>query len=282
MRDGPPPAGHAATTVMVPPPRWSLPRLGEVWRSRELVYFLAWRDVKVRYTQAALGVAWSVLQPLLMMVVSTLVFSRLVKVPARGVPYPVFALAGLLPWTFFANAVGTSTQSLVNSANMVAKVYFPRLALPVASLIAWLPDFGIATVLLLLMMPVFGVAPAGTVVLLPLFVVLAVLAAASFSVGLAALNVTYRDVRYVVPFFLQLWLFVTPVLYPPRVLGQRWWFLLAFNPMTGVVEGFRWCVLGGHPPGAGLLVGSGLAALTMLGAGLLYFRRTEHTFADVV
>lgn len=268
--------------VMVPPPKWSLPRFRELWLARELVYFLAWRDLKVRYTQAALGVTWSVLQPLIMMVVSTLVFGRLVKVPSSGVPYPVFAFAGLLPWTFFANAVASSTQSLVNSANMISKVYFPRLALPVAALIAWLPDLGIASILLVFLMLAFGVVPAWTIVLVPAFALLALLAAASVSIGLAALNVTYRDVRYVVPFLLQIWLFLTPVLYPPRILGDRFRFLLAVNPMTGVVEGFRWSVLGHGSPAWGLVAGSCVSSLVLLAGGLLYFRRMEHSFADVV
>jgi lipopolysaccharide transport system permease protein len=274
---------HAQDTVVIQPADgWSALRLGEVWKARELLYFLAWRDVKVRYTQAALGVAWAVLQPLLMMAVFAVFLGRLAKVPSDGVPYPVFSLAGLLLWTFFSNALGSATQSLVNSANLVSKVWFPRLVLPLGSMLAWLPDVAIGSVLLFGLMLVYGIAPPLTALALPLFVFAALSTAASVGVWLSALNVAYRDIRYAMPFVLQLWLFATPVAYPASLVPERYRFVLGLNPMTGVVEGFRWALLGQRPPPWGLMGVSAVVVAAVLLSGLYYFRRVEHEFADVI
>lgn len=256
--------------------------LRELLSSRDLLWFLAWRDVKVRYAQAAIGAAWALLQPVLLMAIFTLFFGRLAKIPSDGLPYAVFAFTGLVPWTFFTNAVGSATQSLVTNVNLVTKVYFPRATLPLASIASWLPDLAIAAALLVVLFPVYGLRPAWTALFLPAVAALAVLAAASVSMGLAALNVRYRDVRYAVPFLLQLWLFVTPVVYPATLVPTRFRFLLALNPMTGVVEGFRWALLGHTSPPWGLLAVSTASALVVLTIGAAYFGRVEQDFADVI
>lgn len=267
---------------MTPPRRWSPLDLRDLWSHRDLVYFLAWRDVKVRYAQASIGVAWAILQPLLMMVVFTVFLGKLARVPSDGIAYPVFAFSGLLPWTYFANATSTATESLVTSANMVSKVYFPRLAVPLAALLSWLPDLTAATGILILMMLVYGLTPAWTVILLPVLALYALLAAASVSVWLSALNVAYRDVRYAVPFLIQLWLFATPVVYPASLVPERFRAWFGLNPMAGVVEGFRWALLGRDGPPLALMAVSASVSLVVLVAGLYYFRRMEHGFADVI
>lgn len=274
---------HAAeTVVMEPPTGWSALRLGDVWRARDLLLFFAWRDIKVRYAQASLGVAWAVLQPLLMMAVFTIFLGKLVKLPPGAPPYPVFALAGLVPWTFFASSLGAAAESLVTSANLVSRVWFPRLVLPAGAMVAWLPDVLLASAMLLGLMGLYGIAPPLTTLLLPVFVAFAFLAAASVGVWLAALNVRYRDVRYAVPFIVQLWLFATPVIYDISLVPRRFRMVAGLNPMTGVVEGYRWALLRqGHPPW-GLMGISLLASTALLVGGLYYFRRVEHGFADVI
>jgi lipopolysaccharide transport system permease protein len=236
----------------------------------------------VRYTQAALGFAWALLQPILMMVIFSIFLGRLASVPSDGIPYAVFAFTGLLPWTYFANAVGGSSESLVSSANLVSKVYFPRLVLPISAAIAWLPDFVLASSFLVVMMLMYGLVPAWTALLFPLFGLFALLAVLSVSLLLSALNVAYRDVRHAVPFVLQLWLFATPVVYPASLVPDRWQFLLGLNPMAGVVSGFRWAVLGGKDMPLLLMAESFSVAVVMLIFGLFYFRRVEHRFADVI
>jgi lipopolysaccharide transport system permease protein len=269
--------------VLIEPPRGlSSLGLGEVWGHRELMYFLAWRDVKVRYKQAALGVAWAVLQPLLMMVIFTIFLGRVARLPSEGIAYPLFVLSGLVPWTFFANAVSNAANSLVANANLVSKVYFPRLVMPVSALIAWLPDLGIALLLLVAFMAIYGVAPAWTALLIPLFIVLMLLAAFSIGVWFSALNVAYRDVRYAIPFLIQIWLFATPVVYPASAVPETLRIVLGLNPMTGVVEGFRWALFGGSPPSTAMLLASLGVTLLVLASGLVYFRRVEHYFADVI
>lgn len=268
--------------VVAPVKGWAALRLHDVWSHRDLLYFLAWRDVKVRYTQAAIGAAWAVVQPLLMMAVFSVFLGRLAKVPSDGVPYPVFVFCGLLPWTYFANGVSTATESLVSSSNLVSKVYFPRLVMPLASLLAWLPDLAVASVILIVLMLAYGLTPAWTVVLLPVFAAYAFLAAASVSVWLSALNVTYRDVRYVVPFMIQLGLFVTPVVYPVSLVPHRFQALYGLNPMAGMVGGFRWALLGRGGAPWSLMATSAAVAGILLVTGLFYFRRAEQAFADVI
>lgn len=256
--------------------------LRELWEYRELLYFLIWRDVKVRYKQTALGAAWAVLQPLLTMLVFSLFFGRLAKLPSDGVPYPIFAFAALVPWTFFANGLTQGANSLVGSANLIKKVYFPRLAVPAATTLAGLVDLTIAFGVLLAMMAYYGIAPTPNFVWLPAFVLLALATALGVSFWLSALNVQYRDVRYVVPFLTQFWLFATPIAYPSSLLHEPWRTVYGLNPMVGVVEGVRWALLGVNgAPGASIMV-SVAAAIALLASGALYFRRMERRFADVV
>lgn len=261
---------------------WVAVKLGELWEYRELLYFLTWRDVKVRYKQTALGAAWAVIQPVLTMVVFSLFFGRLAKVPSDGVPYPIFSFAALVPWTFFANGLNQSSNSLVMSANLIKKVYFPRLTIPVATVLSGVVDTALALAVLLVMMLAYGIVPGWNVLWLPLFLLLAVVTSLGVGLWLSALNVEFRDVRYVVPFLTQFWMFATPIAYPSGLLGEPWRTVYGLNPMVGVVDGFRWALLGTHTsPGASLAV-SALTALALLVSGAFYFRRMEKTFADVV
>jgi lipopolysaccharide transport system permease protein len=269
-------------TLIYPSKGWVPLRLGDLWRYRELLYFLVWRDVKVRYKQTALGVAWAVLQPLGLMVVFSVFFGRLAGVPSDGLPYPVFAYCALLPWQLFAHAMTESGNSLVANQNLITKIYFPRLAIPVAAVLAGLVDFGIAFLLLLGMMAWFRIVPTAAVWTLPLFVLLAVAAALAVGCWLSALNVQYRDVRYTIPFLTQLWLFATPIAYASSLVPERWQALYGLNPMAGVVEGFRWALLGAPPPSASMLAVSASVTAAFLIGGLVYFRRMERGFADVV
>ena len=261
---------------------WVSLKLHELWEYRELLYFLTWRDIKVRYKQTALGAAWAIIQPFFTMLVFSLFFGRLAKVPSDGIPYPIFAFAALVPWTFFANGLSQSSNSLVGSANLITKVYFPRLVIPIAAVVSGLIDFGIAFVVLLGLMLYYGIAPTINVIFLPLFLLLAFVAALAVGLWLSALNVEYRDVRYVLPFVVQFWMFATPIAYPSTLLGQPWRTLYGLNPMAGVIEGFRWALLGtGAAPGP-MIAASSIASLVILVSGAFYFRRVEKTFADVV
>jgi lipopolysaccharide transport system permease protein len=263
-------------------------RLAELWAYRELLYFLVWRDVKVRYKQTALGAAWAILQPLATAAVFTIFFGRLAGIPSDGVPYPLFAYAGLLVWTFFAQGLTQSSASVVGSASLITKVYFPRLVIPLAAVLSGLLDLAVATPLLALMMAHYGVWPGVAIVAAPFVLVLALLAVTGVGLWLSALNVEYRDVRFVVPFLVQLWLFVTPVIYPasvvtPRLerLGVPGW-VFGLNPMTGVVEGFRWATLGQGGAPASVILVSAIVAVVLCVTGALYFRSMERSFADVV
>jgi lipopolysaccharide transport system permease protein len=256
--------------------------LGELWEYRELLYFLTWRDIKVRYKQTILGALWAILQPVLTMVVFSLFFGKLAKMPSDDVPYPIFSLTGLVPWTFFAYALTQSSNSLVTSANLLKKVYFPRLAVPIASVLSGVVDFLLAFLVLLGMMVYFGIFPSWHVVILPFLLLLALITSLGVGLWMSSLNVLYRDVRYVLPFLTQFWLFATPIAYPSSLLPEKWRTLYSLNPMVGVIEGFRWALLGvDTQPGPMLLV-STLAAVVILAAGAFYFRRMEKTFADVV
>jgi homopolymeric O-antigen transport system permease protein len=272
-----------APIITITPSRGWVPlRVRDVWEYRELLYFLIWRDVKVRYKQTVLGAAWAVIQPLLTMVVFSVFFGRLAKMPSDGIPYPIFAYAALVPWTFFAHGLNQASNSLVGGANLIKKVYFPRLVMPIAAVLSGLIDFVLAFGVLLGMMLFYGIVPSAKMLVLPLFALLAMVAALGVALWLSALNVEFRDVRYVVPFLTQLWLFATPIAYPSSLLSERWRTIYAINPMVGVVEGFRWALLDtATAPGPMVLV-STLVALLLLVAGAYYFRRTEATFADVV
>ena len=270
------------TLRISPPSRWTSLEFRELWEYRELLYFLIWRDVKVRYKQTALGAAWAVIQPFFMMVVFSLFFGRLAKVPSDGIPYPVFTFCALLPWQLFANALTESSNSLVGNQNLITKVYFPRLVVPISAVLGGLVDFVISFVILLGMMLYYGIVPGWAIVTLPGFILLAVMTALGVGLWLSALNVQYRDVRYTIGFLVQLWLFLTPVAYPSSIVPEKWRPLYGLNPMAGVVEGFRWALLGkSQPPGAMLWVSVAVVILILFG-GLYYFRRMEQQFADIV
>jgi len=278
----------AEITVIEPQGRLAGPRLREVWAYRELLYFLVWRDVKVRYKQTVLGAAWAILQPLATAAVFTIFFGRLAGIPSDGLPYPLFAYAGLLVWTFFAQGLAQSSASVVGSANLITKVYFPRLVIPFSAVLSGLLDLAIATPLLVVMMAYYRVWPGAAIVAAPFVLALALLAVTGVGLWLSALNVEYRDVRFVVPFLVQLWLFVTPVIYPASVvtphlerLGVPGW-VLGLNPMAGVVEGFRWATLGRGTAPVSLVSASAVVALVLCVTGALYFRSVERSFADVV
>ena len=256
--------------------------LREFWQYRELLYFLSWRDIKVRYKQTALGALWAILQPFLTMIVFSLFFGNLAKMPSDGIPYPIFAFAALVPWAFFSNGLTQSGNSLIQSAGMLKKVYFPRLIVPISSIISGAADFIFAFIVLIAMMFWYGIIPTANVVWLPLLLLLAFGTALGVGLWLSAMNVQFRDVRYTIPFLTQFWLFATPIAYPSSLLSEPWRTVYGLNPMVGVVEGFRWALLGtATAPGALILV-SALAMLTVLVTGMFYFRRMESTFADVV
>lgn len=261
---------------------WVALQLQELWAYRELLYFLIWRDVKVRYKQTALGAAWAILQPVFTMMVFSLFFGRLAKIPSDGVPYPIFSYAALVPWTFFAYGLSQASNSLVGSANLIKKVYFPRLSVPIASVASGLIDFTIAFIVLLGMMLYYGIVPGSNVIWLPLLLLLTLVTSLGVSLWLSALNVHFRDVRHVIPFLTQFWLFATPIAYPSSLLSEPWKTLYGINPMVGVVEGFRWALLGTDTAPGPMIIVSSLAAVAILVSGTFYFRRLEKTFADVV
>lgn len=257
-------------------------KVKELWEYRELLYFLIWRDIKVRYKQTALGVLWAIIQPVMTMVVFSIFFGKLGKMPSDGIPYPIFSFAALVPWTLFANGLTQATNSLVTSSNLIKKVYFPRLIMPIASVLAGVVDFLLAFGVLLLMMAYFGIWPTFNIIWLPIFLVLTVIASLAVSLWLSALNVEYRDVRHVIPFLTQFWLFATPIAYSSSLLSEPWRTIYGLNPMVGVVEGFRWALLGTDTqPGMMAAVSAG-AALLLLISGAFYFRRMEKTFADLI
>jgi len=261
---------------------WVSLKLGELWAYRELLYFLIWRDIKVRYKQTALGAAWAIIQPFSTMVVFSLFFGKLAKMPSDGIPYPIFSFAALVPWTFFASGLTQSSNSLVGSSNLITKVYFPRLVIPMATILSGVVDFVLALVVLIGMMFYYRMVPTMNILWLPLFLLLALITSLGVGLWLSSLNVKYRDVRYVVPFITQFWLFATPIAYPSTLLSEPWRTLYGLNPMVGVVDGFRWALLGTKSfPGPIVLVSAAVALLILI-SGAFYFRRMEKTFADIV
>jgi lipopolysaccharide transport system permease protein len=269
--------------IRIEPSRgWVSLRLRELWEYRELLYFLVWRDVKVRYKQTVLGAAWAIIQPFFTMVVFSVFFGRLARVPSDGIPYPIFSYTALVPWAFFAEGLRRASNSLVEHAGLVKKVYFPRLAMPIARVFAGIVDFVLAFVVLLGMMFVYGVTPTVNVLWLPLFLLLALVTSLGTALWLAAMNVRFRDVAYIVPFIIQFWMYATPIVYPSSLLPEPWRTLYGINPMAGVVEGFRWALLGTDTAPGPILIVSSLVALVLLVGGAFYFRRMEKTFADVV
>jgi lipopolysaccharide transport system permease protein len=270
------------TIIIRPSKGWVPLRLKELWEYRELLYFLVWRDVKVRYKQTVLGAAWAIIQPFFTMVVFSIFFGHLAKIPSDGIPYPIFAYCGLLPWQLFAHAMTESGNSLVSNQSLITKVYFPRLVIPLSAVLAGLVDFAVAFMVLLAMMAYYGMAPTMAVVSLPLFILLAIATALAVGLWLSALNVQYRDVRYTIPFLTQFWLFATPIAYPSSLVPEGWRVLYGLNPMAGVVEGFRWALLGTKNAPGPMLAVSVAVVVALLVGGLYYFRRMEKTFADVV
>jgi len=261
---------------------WVSLKLDELWEYRELLYFLVWRDLKVRYKQTVLGIAWAIIQPFFTMIVFSLFFGKLAKVPSDGIPYAIFSFAALVPWTFFANGLSMASNSLVDSANLIKKVYFPRLTIPLAIVLSGVVDFVLAFAVLLGMMFYFGIAPTFNVIWLPLLLLLALVTSLGVSLWLSAMNVQFRDVRYTIPFLTQFWLFATPIAYPSSLLSEPWRTLYGINPMAGVVEGFRWALLSTNTMPGPIVIVSSLAALFVLVSGTYYFCRMERTFADVI
>jgi lipopolysaccharide transport system permease protein len=276
------PGGGGAMVRIEPTKGWVSLKLRELWEYRELLYFIAWRDVKVRYKQSVLGAAWAIIQPFFTMVVFSLFFGQLAKIPSDGVPYPIFSYAALVPWTFFASGLSHASDSLVSSANLIKKVYFPRLTIPIAAVLAGVVDFVIAFLVLLGMMLYYGLVPTINVLWTPLFLLLALVSSLGVALWFSALNVEYRDVRHTVPFLTQLWLFATPIAYPSSMLSEHWRIVYALNPMVGVVEGFRWGLLGVATGPGPMIAVSAIIALALLVGGAFYFRRMEKTFADMV
>lgn len=270
------------TLAIRPPKAWEAINLREVWEYRELLYFLVWRDVKVRYKQTTLGLAWAIIQPLFLMLVFSLFFGRLGGMPSDGVPYPVFVYCALVPWQLFAHALSESSNSLIVNQHLITQVYFARLVVPVSAVLGGFVDFAVSFVVLIFILIYYGIVPGLAVVTLPFFMLLAVMTALGVGLWLSALNVKYRDVRHTLGFLTQVWFFVTPITYPSSIVPEAWRSLYGLNPMAGVVEGFRWALLSKAEPPVALLVVSSLAVLGLLIGGLYYFRRTEQTFADFV
>jgi len=269
-------------THIEPTRNWLSFRVKELWLYRELLFFFVWRDIKVRYKQTVLGAAWAIIQPFFTMVIFSLFFGRLAQVPSDGLPYPIFSYAALVPWTFFATALTQASNSLVLNANMVKKIYFPRLTLPIATVLAGVVDFALAFVVLLGMMLFYGLTPTINVLWLPLFLLLALITSLGVSLWLAAMNVQFRDVHYTIPFLTQAWLLLTPIAYPSSLLSEPWRTWYGLNPMAGVVEGFRWALLGTDTPPGPMMIVSAVVTLVLFVSGAFYFRRMEQSFADVL
>ena len=273
----------ANSRIHIAPPSRALElNLKELWHYRELLYFFVWRDIKVRYKQTVIGAGWAIIQPFCTMVVFSLFFGMLAKIPSEGLPYPVFYYSALLPWTYFANALGQATNTMVENQRVITKVYFPRLILPIAAVVSGLVDFGFAFIILIAMMLFYGIIPTAAIMLLPLLLLLGIATALAAGLWLSALNAIYRDVRYAVPFLIQFWMFASPVAYPSSLVPEKWRWLYGLNPMAGVIEGFRWSLTGqGQPPGQ-LMIASVAAVLLVLIGGLIYFQKMEGTIADVI
>ncbi len=269
--------------IIIKPSRgWVSLKLHELWEYRELLYFLTWRDIKVRYKQTVLGAAWAIIQPFFTMVVFSLFFGRLAKIPSDGIPYPIFSYAALVPWHFFAHGLSQSASSLVTDSRLVTKIYFPRLIIPISTVLSGVVDFALAFIVLVVMMLFYGIIPTINVFWLPLFLLLALSTALGAGLWFSAMNVQFRDVRYAIPFVVQFWLFATPIAYPSSLLSEPWRSIYGINPMVGVVEGFRWALLGIDTAPGPIIVVSSLVSLILLVTGAFYFRRLEKTFADVI
>jgi lipopolysaccharide transport system permease protein len=277
------PAAPSETVVRIAPSEgWVALKLHELWEYRELLFFLIWRDIKVRYKQTVLGGGWAILQPFFTMVVFSLFFGKLAKIPSDGLPYPIFSFAALVPWAFFANGLTQASNSLVGNSNLIKKIYFPRLCMPIASVLGGLVDFLLAFLMLIGMMFYYGMSPTLNAVWLPLFVLLTIITSLGASLWLSAIYVRFRDVRHIIPFLTHIWLVATPIAYPSSLLQEPWRTVYGINPMVGVVEGFRWALLGTKTAPGPTIVFSVVVAVGLLLSGAFYFRRMEKTFADVV
>jgi lipopolysaccharide transport system permease protein len=274
--------GVIVETTIGPASHWFDPNLAELWEFRELLYFFVWRDLKVRYKQTAIGAAWAILQPFMTMVVFSLFFGSLAHIPSNGLPYPIFYYSALVPWMYFSGALQNATNTMVDHQRVITKVYFPRLLLPMSAVISGLVDLGIGFVVFLGMMLYYGIRPGRAALLLPFFLLLAVQTALGVGLWLSALNAIYRDVRYVLPFLVQFWMFASPVAYPSSLVPQRWRWLYGLNPMAGVIDGFRWALTGHGEPPTLLLAASSFMVLVVFFGGIAYFQRMEGTIADVV
>ncbi len=272
---------EAPVRIIRPLDGWLPIDLRELWEYRELIYTFAKRDIKVRYKQTALGAAWAVIQPFMMMVVFTIFFGKLAKIPSEGIPYPLFSYAALLPWTLFSEGITRSTNSMITNANIMTKVYFPRLVMPISGILSPLIDFMIAFAILIVMMLYYGFIPTINIIWLPLFILLALMTSMGVGLWLSAFNVQYRDFQYTLPFLIQLWLFASPVVYPSTILPGSYRWIYGLNPMAGVIEGFRWALLGTNPPST-MIAFSFVIVIVLLVSGAYYFKRMEKTFADVV
>ncbi len=261
---------------------WAPLKIEDLWTYRELLYFFVWRDIKLRYKQTELGIAWALIQPFLTMIIFWLFFGRLAKIPSDGIPYPIFAFTALLPWIFFANGLAQASNSLVGNSNLITKVYFPRIMVPISAVLSGIPDFAFAFMMLIGMLIYYRIAVTAAIFYLPLFLLLAVVVALGMGFWFSALNVKYRDVRFVVPFIIQVWMFATPIAYSSTLIPDRWRILYGLNPMVGVIEGFRWMLLGTRTQPSPMIAVSTAVALVTLIWGAFYFRRVEKSFADVV
>ncbi len=268
--------------ILRPSSGWSALELGDIWKYRELLFFLTWRELKVRYQQTLLGAAWAVIQPLMQMVVFTFIFGGIARMTSEGIPYPIFSYTALLPWGLFSKSLTDAGRSMVMNRNMITKIYFPRLIIPMASVFSGLVDFAVAFVILIGLMFYYHITPTSAIWLLPLFMLLAIVAALGVGLWLSAMNVQYRDVGHVLPFLTQFWMFVTPVIYPASRIPAKWQLLYSLNPMTGVVEGFRWALLGSSGAPTSMMAVSAAISILLLIGGLFYFRRMERTFADTI
>jgi lipopolysaccharide transport system permease protein len=279
-----PTLSYLSEPTVVIEPRKSLFHLDlrAIWEYRELLYFLVWRDLKVRYKQTVIGAGWAILQPLMTMVIFTAVFGNFAKIPSDGIPYPIFAYSALLPWNLFASSLTRGGTSVVGNSQLISKIYFPRLLLPLSGILSPIVDFAVSFVILVVMMIWFGTLPSWGVLALPLFLFLVLLTALAVGLWLSALDVRYRDVGHTIPFLVQLWMFASPVAYPVSLVPDKWRMLYSLNPMAGVIEGFRWALLGKESPDFGMIVISSIMVLALLLSGIVYFKHTERTFADVV
>jgi lipopolysaccharide transport system permease protein len=274
-------AGKVPYLKICPPTLWVPVNLGEVWEYRELLSAFTWRDIKIRYKQTALGFLWAIIQPLFMMLIFTIFFGRLAKIPSDGIPYPLFVLAALVPWTLFAEGLTRSTNSMITNAGIMTKVYFPRLIMPISGILSPLVDFCFSFSILIVIMAYYGFVPTLNIIFLPLFILLALATSLGIGLWLSALNVKYRDFQYTIPFMIQLGLFASPVVYPASLVPESIRFLYGLNPMAGVIEGFRWALLGTEMPGAMILVSFGVVVVVLV-SGAFYFRKMEQYYADVV